>query len=56
MHPVTKLLFNCTKGIKPFWSVISSFFLSGTDKPHTADAAQCKAGKQLRQHCRHAAA
>ena len=56
MHPATKLLFNCTKGIKPFWSVISSFSLSGTSKSHAADATKRKAGKQFRQHRRHAAA
>ena len=56
MHPVTKLLFNYTKGVQPLLSVISSFSLPNTGKPHTADAAQRKAGKQLRQHRRHAAA
>ena len=56
IHPSTKLLFNCTKGAQPFLSVISSFFLSNAGKPHTADATQCKAGKQFRQHRRSAAA
>ena len=56
MHPVTKLLFNYTKGAQSLLSVISSFSLPNTGKPHTADAAQRKAGKQFRQHRRHAAA
>ena len=56
MHPATKLLFNYTKGAQPFLSVISSVSLSNAVKPHAADAAQRKAGKQLRQHRRHTAA
>ena len=56
MHPATKLLFNYTKGAQSLLSVISSFSLPNTGKPHTADAAQRKAGKQFRQPRRHAAA
>ena len=56
MHLATKLLFNYTKGAQSLLSVISSFSLPNTGKPHTADVAQRKAGKQFRQHRRHAAA
>ena len=56
MHLATKLLFNYTKSAQSLLSVISSFSLPNTGKPHTADVAQRKAGKQFRQHRRHAAA
>ena len=56
MHPATKLLFNYTKGAQSLLSVISSFSLPNTGKSHAADAAQRTAGKQFRQHRRHAAA
>ena len=48
MHLATKLLFNYTKGAQSLLSVISSFSLPNTGKPHTADVAQRKAGKQFR--------